>query len=48
VIGSVQLPPRSFDAVVSMHAIEHVSDPFRFLTRAAECLRPGGSVHSDA
>ena len=42
VIGSVHLPPRSFDAVVSMHAIEHVSDPFRFLTRAAECLRPGG------
>ena len=45
VIGSVQLPPRSFDAVVSMHAIEHDSDPRRFLTRAAECLRPGGFLY---
>jgi 2-polyprenyl-3-methyl-5-hydroxy-6-metoxy-1,4-benzoquinol methylase len=44
-IGSVELPLRSFDAVVSMHAIEHDSDPVRFLTRAAECLRPGGFLY---
>ena len=34
-----------FDAVLSFFALEHVSDPRRFLTRIRRLLKPGGELH---
>jgi len=37
-----ELERHSFDLVLASHVIEHVDDPVRFATRAAELLKPGG------
>ena len=34
----------AFTKAFSIHALEHVSDPHRFVRSLAQCLRPGGSV----
>jgi 2-polyprenyl-3-methyl-5-hydroxy-6-metoxy-1,4-benzoquinol methylase len=44
-IETAQIPDQSFDAVVSLHAIEHVYDPRLFISRAAGFLRPGGFLY---
>jgi SAM-dependent methyltransferase len=40
----VDLPRGAFDAVVSVHTMEHVADDARFLARCAEWLAPGGRL----
>lgn len=40
----IALEPASYDVVWSMHVIEHVPDPTRFLARIREWLTPGGRV----
>jgi 2-polyprenyl-3-methyl-5-hydroxy-6-metoxy-1,4-benzoquinol methylase len=44
-VETAQVPESTFDAVVSMHAIEHVFDPRTFIERAANFLRPGGFLY---
>ena len=34
----------AFTKVFSIHVLEHVSDPARFVRSLAQCLRPGGSM----
>ncbi len=41
-LDTVSLPQAPFDAVTSMHSIEHSRDPRRFLQQAVALLRPGG------
>jgi SAM-dependent methyltransferase len=41
-LDDTELPEAHFDAVVSMHSIEHAADPRQFLDRALRPLRPGG------
>jgi len=36
------LPKESFDAIILLHVIEHVSDPFKSLCDMADLIRPGG------
>ena len=36
------LPKESFDAILLLHVIEHVSDPFKSLCDLANLVRPGG------
>lgn len=43
-LGTVELEPGSFDAVVFHHSLEHVPDPVQALTKASESLRAGGAV----
>jgi SAM-dependent methyltransferase len=43
-LHDVDLPPASFDAVVSSHVVEHVHDPIDFLSRAWRLVRPGGRL----
>jgi SAM-dependent methyltransferase len=43
-LGTVELEPEGFDAVVFHHSLEHVAEPRAALARAAELLRPGGVV----
>jgi SAM-dependent methyltransferase len=44
-IATVDLPPRSFDAVTMMALIEHVLDPRAVIRRTRELLRPGGRLY---
>ena len=44
-IETAEIPPQSFDAVFSLHSIEHVYDPRLFISRAAGFLRPGGFLY---
>lgn len=37
-------PPGVFDSLTLGEVIEHVESPARFLEKAAQCLRPGGSL----
>ena len=41
-LDTVALPDAPFDAVTSMHSIEHARDPRLFLRQALALLRPGG------
>jgi 2-polyprenyl-3-methyl-5-hydroxy-6-metoxy-1,4-benzoquinol methylase len=41
-LGTVTLRDAPFDAVTSMHSIEHARDPRLFLRQALALLRPGG------
>jgi 2-polyprenyl-3-methyl-5-hydroxy-6-metoxy-1,4-benzoquinol methylase len=41
-LDAATLPDAPFDAVTSMHSIEHARDPRRFLRQALALLRPGG------
>ena len=41
-LDTAALPDAPFDAVTSMHSIEHARDPRRFLRQALALLRPGG------
>jgi SAM-dependent methyltransferase len=40
----LHMSPGSVDTVVSFEAIEHVTDPARFLDQIAQLLRPGGRL----
>jgi 2-polyprenyl-3-methyl-5-hydroxy-6-metoxy-1,4-benzoquinol methylase len=44
-IETAETPPQSFDAVFSLHSIEHVYDPRLFISRAVGFLRPGGFLY---
>jgi 2-polyprenyl-3-methyl-5-hydroxy-6-metoxy-1,4-benzoquinol methylase len=44
VLEELDLTPRSFDAIVMNHVLEHVSDPKITLEKVAELLAPGGAV----
>jgi len=37
-----ELPAGTFDLILAYHVIEHVDDPAKFATRAADLLAPGG------
>ena len=41
-LDTAMLPAAPFDAVTSMHSIEHARDPRKFLRQALALLRPGG------
>jgi SAM-dependent methyltransferase len=43
-ICDLDLEPRSFDAIYSMEAIEHVHDLKKMFSRCAELLKPGGNI----
>ena len=40
----IPLPTQTFDLVVAMHVIEHVSDPCAFVKEMVELARPGGVI----
>jgi SAM-dependent methyltransferase len=42
--GTVPVPDRSFDAVLSTQVLEHVEDPALYLSECARVLRPGGRL----
>jgi SAM-dependent methyltransferase len=42
VLADIKLEPRSYDAVVFRHSLEHVTDPVADLRRAREALRENG------
>jgi SAM-dependent methyltransferase len=44
-LDTVDLPAGQFDAVTSMHSIEHSFDPQKFLAKAFRLLRPGGILY---
>jgi len=45
IVGDVSLlPDKSFDAVVSHHALEHVENPFGVLQQFRRILKPGGQL----
>ena len=39
-----QYPDEKFDVVTFFEVLEHQADPFRFLSNARSCLRPGGCI----
>ena len=41
-LEEARLAPKSADAVVMLHVIEHLDDPARTVSQIAEVLRPGG------
>jgi 2-polyprenyl-3-methyl-5-hydroxy-6-metoxy-1,4-benzoquinol methylase len=43
-LGDSGYPPRSFDAIVLSHVIEHVSDPAGFLLECRDLLKPTGTL----
>ena len=44
-LDTVVLPNAPFDAVTSMHSIEHARDPRRYLRQMVSLLRPGGFLY---
>jgi SAM-dependent methyltransferase len=45
-VPGVPLPCEAFDAVISMHVIEHLPDPRRFVKEMVSLARPGGGSSS--
>ena len=43
-LGRETYPPRTFDAIVAIHLIEHVTDPLETLRVCHTILKPGGIV----
>jgi ubiquinone/menaquinone biosynthesis C-methylase UbiE len=44
-LEDIDFSGKRFDAVYCSNLIEHVPDPFRFLSKCAEILKPGGVIY---
>src|SRR3712207_2923221 len=49
-VEAIDLTPLQggFDALIISEVLEHLTDPWRTLSRLAECVRPGGQVFASS